>query len=180
MNYGSFCICLWIKERILKRIYILRHAKSSWSDPTLADLQRPLNKRGRRDAPLMASIMKRFEYIPDVIYLSPSMRTRLTIEPVVEELNISQENVFLESSLYHGYYDDYESVIWGVNDEIDSILMVGHNPGITYIANSCDGPIIDNVPTCGLLVINSQVEKWQKFHFSESKLIAFHYPKMYK
>ena len=128
----------------------------------------------------MASIMKRYNYIPDLIYLSPSKRTQLTIEPIVNELSIQAENIHLESSLYHGYYDDYESVIWGLENDIQSVLMVGHNPGITYIANSCDGPIIDNVPTCGLLVIQASIDDWQSFHFSESKLVAFHYPKMYK
>ena len=92
----------------MKRVYILRHAKSSWSDPTLSDIQRPLNKRGKKDAPLMASVMKRFNFIPDVVYISPSKRTRATVKPVAELLEISSDKLFIESSLYHGYYDDFE------------------------------------------------------------------------
>ena len=164
----------------MKRVYILRHAKSSWSDPTLSDIQRPLNKRGKKDAPLMASVMKRFNFIPDVVYISPSKRTRATVKPVAELLEISSDKLFIESSLYHGYYDDFEEVIKALDEEVSSVLLVGHNPGVTYIANSCDGPIIDNVPTGGLLVIEAEISQWQSFGFSESRLISHHFPKMYK
>lgn len=164
----------------MKTVYILRHAKSSWSDPTLADIERPLNKRGKRDAPLMAEIMRRFNYIPDRIYLSPSARTRATIKPIVKILEIPKEQISIEYPLYHGYYDDYEAIIQNIDADIDSILMVGHNPGITYIANSCAGPILDNVPTSGLLVIQSSIDDWNSFSFSESTLVKYHFPKMYK
>lgn len=164
----------------MKTVYILRHAKSSWSDPTLADIERPLNKRGKRDAPLMAEIMKRFNYIPDQVYLSPSARTRATIKPLVKTLEIPDDHIHIEYSLYHGYYDDYEAIIQDLDEDVNSILMVGHNPGITYIANSCAGPILDNVPTCGLLVIESTIKDWSTFSFSESTLVKYYFPKMYK
>ena len=164
----------------MKKIYILRHCKSAWDNPGLADIDRPLNKRGKKDAPLMAEVMRRMEYIPDIVLSSPSVRTKLTIKPVVKALNIKKEQIFFEPTLYHGYAEDFEELITQQDDDHQSLLMVGHNPGITYIANSCIGESVYNVPTGGLLYIESDADKWEDFSFKSSKLVRFHYPKMYK
>jgi phosphohistidine phosphatase len=164
----------------LKTVYILRHAKSSWSNPGLADIERPLNKRGKKDAPLMANVMKRFNYFPEMIILSPSVRTQATVKPIVKTLKLKEYQLEIDESLYHGYYDNYEEIIRQLDPELKSVMLVGHNPGITFIANSCTGPILDNVPTCGLLVIQSEIEDWKSFSFSESTLVKYHFPKMYK
>ena len=164
----------------MKKIFILRHAKSSWKNPGLSDHDRPLNGRGKKDGPLMASLMKRMNYTPDCIVSSTSRRTRDTVNYVINTLGIESESICFEEALYHGYMDDYEEAIKEVEDERNSVLLVGHNPTITYIANTCMGDSIDNVPTCGLLVIESPAKKWKYFTFVDSHLTKVHFPKMYK
>ena len=163
-----------------KYIYILRHCKSSWSDPKLADMDRPLNKRGRGDAPLMALVIKRMGYTPGLIITSPSMRTRLTIQPIIRAFDLTNDDVLIEPSIYHGSPVDYVNAISMQDDQLSEILLVGHNPAITYIANECIGDPIENVPTGGLLVIRSATEQWSEFSFSKSHLVRYHFPKMYK
>ena len=164
----------------MKTIYILRHCKSAWDNPSLSDIERPLNSRGKKDAPLMAEVMKRMDFLPQLVILSPSVRTRLTVAPIIEMFKISKDQIAIESLLYHGGPDDFEQIIQRLDDDIDNALLVGHNPGITYIANKCLGKHIDNVPTGGLLKIYSDVKEWRDFEFSKSKLKKFLYPKMFK
>lgn len=164
----------------MKTIFILRHAKSSWKNPGLSDHDRPLNGRGKKDAPLMATLMEKLNYKPDAIICSTSQRTRETVSHIIKAFEIESDKIIFEEGLYHGYMDDYEEAIKEVDDECKSVLIVGHNPTITYIANTCMGDSLDNVPTCGLLVIESPSKKWKYFSFVESHLTKVHFPKMYK
>lgn len=164
----------------MKTVIIVRHAKSSWADYNLADVERPLNRRGKFDAPLMANIMKEHGYEPEKIYLSHSKRTRSTVKPIAQTLEIDKKNITVTTSLYHGYEDDYIDIISEEDNDINCIMLIGHNPGITYIANSCQGASIDNVPTCGVIKVESVIDNWKDFSFPSSKLTSFIYPKMYK
>lgn len=111
----------------MKRLYLLRHSKSSWEDPDLIDFDRPLNERGYREAGEMAQYIRDKAYYPQVILCSPARRTQETLEPILEALDYQGEVVYLDSI--------YESHWTNLKEEVDrreeeSVLLVGHCPGI--------------------------------------------------
>jgi phosphohistidine phosphatase len=113
----------------MKRLYLLRHAKSSWDDPTLADHDRPLAPRGRRATKVMAEHLRRKGIAPELVLCSPSRRTRQTLERVAPGLNESAE-VRLEPELYAGSAAALLEVLRKVPDEVKAVMLIGHNPGI--------------------------------------------------
>lgn len=167
------------KEDLLKRIYVVRHAKSSWEDLSLADIDRPLNKRGKRDAPFMAAMCKSKGYVPDLLVSSNANRARSTAECFKREFGFAKEQFVLEASLYHAPEDMYVEVCFGLDEDVRSVMLFGHNPGITYLANSVGEKYIDNVPTSGVLVIDASIDQWNALDLSNCKLIDFIYPKMF-
>ncbi len=116
-----------------KKLYLLRHSKSSWDDPALDDFERPLNKRGYRESKEIANYIGDNRYYPDVILCSTSKRTRETLEPLLKVLNYDKEVVFLDSI--------YESSWKNLKEEVDkrpeeSVMLIGHCPGIEiYLSN---------------------------------------------
>ncbi|HHV42298.1 MAG TPA: histidine phosphatase family protein [Clostridiaceae bacterium] len=111
----------------MKRLYLLRHAKSSWDNPELKDFDRPLNKRGYKEAKEMAEYIKEKDYYPDVILCSTARRTRGTLEPILLALNYDKDPVFLDSI--------YESSWLRLKEEVEkrdeeSVMLIGHCPGI--------------------------------------------------
>lgn len=163
----------------MKRIYIVRHAKSSWANMQLSDWERPLNNRGKRDAPVMANHCKSKGYIPELLISSDARRASDTAKVFCSALEIDKANFTHDSSLYHAPEDTYLSVCYGIDDSINSVMLFGHNPGITYLANSVTDDYIDNVPTCGVLIIDASIDNWTDLDFSNCKLIDFLYPKMF-
>ncbi len=162
----------------MKRIYVVRHAKSSWGDLSLADIDRPLNKRGTRDAPFMGGKCKSKGYIPDMLISSNANRAMSTAKIFCTVLGLEADKLSYEKSLYHAPEDTYLNVCFGLEMDIESVMLFGHNPGITYLANSVADKYIDNVPTCGVLVIDASIENWNELDFSNCKLKDFIYPKM--
>lgn len=146
---------------------------------SLADIDRPLNKRGKRDAPFMADKCYTKGYIPQRLISSKAKRASTTAEIFRKTMGIGSKMFTYENSLYHAPEDTYISVCFGLEDEVDSVMMFGHNPGITYLANSVSEKYIDNVPTCGVLVIDAKIKSWSDLDFSNSKLVDFLYPKMF-
>jgi phosphohistidine phosphatase len=164
----------------MKRIFIIRHSKSSWSDISLRDIDRPLNGRGKKDAPLMARILFQKGYKIDHIFLSPSRRTHDSAAYYIKEHEVRSKNIVVEDSLYHGYPEDYENTIYGLAEDKNNVAFFGHNPGITILINNCIGRPIDNVPTSGIVVLESEAPTWQKFNFESSVMKDYIYPKQYK
>jgi phosphohistidine phosphatase len=161
----------------LKNIYIVRHAKSSWSHIGLHDFDRPLNKRGLRSAPFMAKKLFDFGAHLNLILSSPSKRTRATAEYFSEQFGCKMEPI---KNLYHGDVEDIMEALFSLGPEINSVGIIAHNPGITYFANEISDQTIDNVPTCGVLVcsVNSHTS-WQDLLIQDIKLKQFINPKMY-
>ena len=146
----------------------------------LRDIDRPLNKRGKRDAPFMGAMCLSKGYVPDLLISSNANRARTTAETFRSELGLAVDKLSLEDSLYHAPEDTYLEVCFGLGEEVTSVMLFGHNPGITYLANSVSSRYIDNVPTCGVLVIDSTAERWNLMDFSNCKLKDFLYPKMFQ
>ena len=145
----------------------------------MADIDRPLNKRGKRDAPFMGAMCRSKGYIPDILISSNANRAQTTAKVFCREFDFDAGKLTLEDSLYHAPEDTYLEVCFGLGEDVNSVMLFGHNPGITYLANSVSDEYIDNVPTCGVLVIDASVDKWNKLDFSNCTLKDFIYPKMF-
>jgi phosphohistidine phosphatase len=164
----------------MKTILFLRHAKSSWAEPGLRDHDRPLNNRGKRDAPRMAEKLKNIYPEIDQVFVSTSQRTRATIHYFKEAFGTQMRNISFEPSLYHGSPSDYQDVLIQANPSSSTILMVGHNPGITQVANDCNASnFIDNVPTTGIFALESEALDWEEVNLTACSRTLFIYPKMY-
>ena len=163
----------------LRNICFVRHAKSSWSDYSLADHDRPLNKRGKRDAPFMAGKMKELGVKPDYILCSTAKRARQTAAHFIQVFDLDDDQVRYEGGIYEASPSQVLSIVRTVPDQRRSVFVFGHNPAFTYIANMFAGIHIDNVPTCGICQAKTMVESWEKFDPATSAFVAFYYPKQY-
>lgn len=163
----------------MKRIYIVRHAKSSWENAALPDHDRPLNDRGKNDAPFMAQKCFDLGYLPDQIITSTAKRALKTAKKFHTVLG--QDISFrTESKLYHAPSSTYFEECYGLEESTKSVMLFGHNPGITYLANEIHGDYVDNVPTCGILVIDVHVKFWNEVEPTQCYLEDFLYPKKYR
>lgn len=161
----------------MKRIYFSRHAKSSWADLSLKDIDRPLNKRGLRDAPIMADkLALRCEGI-DILISSPAKRTMLT--RTFFEQAITHKALLVDPKIYEATRDEVLEVINDLDDKYQSALLFGHNPAFTYLYNHFSEKPLDNLPTSGLFGITSSAETWSDVDTTNSNMEFLIYPKMY-
>lgn len=155
----------------------MRHAKSSWGDPSLDDKDRPLNKRGKRDAPEMGKRMAEDGHRPQAVISSPATRALNTAEKASSELGFKKKDIIIDDSIYSWDSSDVLEAIYALDDKLSSVMMVFHNPAITDLVNELTGENIENVPTSGLCVIGFDVDKWNKVSTKKGELIKFDYPK---
>jgi phosphohistidine phosphatase len=160
-----------------RRVTLLRHAKSSWGDPSLTDSDRPLNNRGERDAPMMGHRLLDQGVRPSLILTSSARRARQTARLVAREMNYPIEFIQGEPDLYLASPETMLEVIGRLEDSFNEILICAHNPGITELANQLCGIAIDNVPTCGIVVFEADVAKWNELGDADCKLVYFDFPK---
>ena len=156
------------------RLLLVRHAKSSWKDPTLADIDRPLNGRGKRDAPVMASRLKKIGENIDVVFSSPAVRAQGIAKLIAHELNVSLRIV---EGLYTFSSSAMLKVISGLPSNYKSIAVVGHNPAITELVNSLAAENIVNVPTSGMVAVNCHINDWHDLQQGSCVMEYFDYPK---
>lgn len=160
----------------MKIIYFIRHAKSSWDDPSLNDHDRPLNKRGKRDGPVMARRLLGLDVAPDGILSSSARRARQTAEYFKDVLSV--DNAIYLQELYHAWPPTIEAQVSKLPDEWETVLVFGHNPGYTDLANKLKNDLyIGNVPTCGIIGARSDVSEWKDFTLAGAERIAYLYPK---
>jgi phosphohistidine phosphatase len=171
----------WAFSRGMKRLYLLRHAKSSWDDPTLADRDRPLAPRGRRAAKVMAKHLRRNAIAPQLVLCSPSSRTRQTLTRIAPALGKSAE-VQIRSELYAASAAELLAVLRQVPDGVGSVMLIGHNPGLQDLALSLarGGPEIDRVrgkfPTAALATLGFRAG-WRELAPGSAELVSFVKPK---
>jgi phosphohistidine phosphatase len=163
----------------MKRLTLLRHAKSSHHrGPPLSDRKRPLSDRGERDAPLMGTRLKARKARPSLIVTSPAIRALKTARLVAEALGYPQEFLHIEESLYLAEWDKILETIAMQDDAFSDVLLVGHNPGLTDLANRLLPDLnLSNLPTAGALAIDFATERWSEIGRSEARLAYYDYPK---
>ena len=160
-------------------LVLIRHAKSSWVNPLQSDFERPLNDRGKQEAPAMGHRLKKLGIIPDLIIASSAKRTRQTAKKIARELGYDPENIKWEEKLYHCIPSVFEEVIYEVKDSVKTVFIVAHNPGITEFVNQLSPQFsIDNMPTCGVVGAQMEGEQWNHFSTEKKKVILFEYPGM--
>ncbi len=163
----------------MKSLYLIRHAKSSWDYPELRDIERPLNKRGRRDAPFMGSLLKGKGVRPDLLLSSPATRAYATAVFFAEALDYPPEQIRVAPEIYHGGEGDILALVRALDDTLSTVLLFGHNPVLTGLANRFARTYIPNVPTCGIVQVTSPADRWADFSETDARVVDFAYPKQY-
>lgn len=161
----------------MKRLLICRHAKSSWKDLSLADRDRPLNKRGKRDAPMMGKRLHQRGISPDAVITSPARRAAKTARHLAKAVHFSTSHIQVVESLYGASPWSIIEFLHTVDDSLATVMVVGHNPECTMLANLLGGLHVDNVPTCGVVALDFHIENWQHVKEGEGKLVFYDYPK---
>ena len=162
----------------MKTLYLLRHAKSSWAQAGLSDKQRPLAGRGLHDAPMMGERFNTRGESIDRIISSPALRAHTTAQLFAEAAGYPSGDIVVETDLYFLGSGSIQDVILGQDDQLQSIMLVFHNPDITHFVNSIDYEVsIDNVPTSGLIKLNCDIEQWGDWSIAGTVFDYFDYPK---
>ncbi len=160
------------------RLSVIRHAKSSWSDPELADHDRPLNKRGRRDAPRMGERLHARGFAPDIIFTSTALRARLTADAIVSACGL-ESRVRARRALYHAEPEEILDVVEAGAAAAGSrhVAIVGHNPGCTELVVWLTGADLDNLPTCGVATVRIDGERYADARRGAGHLESLETPK---
>ncbi|MGD8996918.1 MAG: histidine phosphatase family protein [Anaerolineae bacterium] len=161
----------------MKTLTLVRHAKSSWKERGLPDHERPLNKRGRRDAPMMGERLAQRGVEVDLMISSSATRAVTTAEAIAEELGYAWDEIVIERRLYEAYAEEILEVIGEQDDWVDHLMLIGHNPGLTSLANFLSTHDIENVPTCGVVELRYHIERWAEVGETEPAEVDFDYPK---
>jgi phosphohistidine phosphatase len=162
----------------MKKIFLIRHAKSSWDDPAIKDFERPLNNRGERDAPFMAA---RFSHAFEVgLYLSSSAARALATASVFHKLAKNTEVKLLQDNrIYEALLQDLLSVLCDLPDSLESVALFGHNPGLSHLITYLTGDLVD-MPTCSIAEIELKHDTWKALGQNTATLLSFDYPKQHQ
>ena len=160
-----------------KTLYLVRHAKSSWSDPSLSDRDRPLNKRGRRSAPDMGSRLALKGHQPDLIISSPAKRALMTAGIIAKELDYDKSEILTDESMYFSGDRGMLKMLEGVDDRYQRVMIVGHNPAMTSLMNSLVETSVYNMPTCAIAVIGYNMASWSALRSADGNLLDYDFPK---
>jgi len=161
----------------MKHLLLVRHAKSSWSDFSIKDIDRPLNDRGKHDAPMMAKRLLKKDITIDAFISSPAKRARKTAELFAKEFDYSKDEIIFIESLYLAGSSEFIEAISKTDDKFKSIAVFSHNEGITQFANSLTETKTDNIPTCGVFAITIKTKHWKDFLEAQKEFWFFDYPK---
>jgi phosphohistidine phosphatase len=161
----------------MKELLLIRHAKSDWDDPSLSDFDRPLNKRGKADTPLMAHRLLDKKIKIDAFISSPAKRAKKTASIFAKEYKMDKKDILLVEKLYAAEANVFFEVIRNTNDKFDNIAVFSHNPGLTDFANLLSDVRIDNIPTCGIFAVKVDAKHWTDFKDAKKDFWFFDYPK---
>jgi phosphohistidine phosphatase len=158
-----------------KQLLLVRHGKSDWGNLDLKDFDRPLNKRGKENAPEMAErlVNKGFKF--DLIVSSPAKRAKSTAKFFAEAYTV--DHIQFEESIYEASSNTLLKVINGFNDGAKTVIMFGHNPGLTDLANELTEADIYNIPTAGMVLISFPFDSWEIVSKGTGEMVFFDYPK---
>ena len=166
----------------MRTLLLLRHGKSSWSDSTLADADRPLTKRGERACERMAAYMRRERVRPDLVLCSPTLRTRQTLATIEPSLT-KKTTIEIMPDLYTGSEHELLDLLRALPDPVASVLLIGHNPALQELAlslasNGADlGRLREKFPTAALATLQVDVDSWTALALGQAKLVGYVRPR---
>lgn len=163
----------------MKKLFLIRHAKSGSKDHAGSDHARPLNHRGEKEALLMAKVLKKMEIKPELILTSSALRARTTADIFASVLQYPAAEVFSDSDLYLANIHNFLKQANLIEDKIDCTFIFSHNPGISEFACFLTGEALTDMPTCGIYGIQLNVNRWREVKSGIGKTILFEYPKKY-
>jgi phosphohistidine phosphatase len=165
----------------MKRLYIVRHAKSSWADQALIDRERPLNKRGLRDAPVMGKRLVDRDIRIDAVWSSPARRAEETANHIAKALKYPRKKITICDALYSSTLGDLWQVIRSCSDKVDNLLIVGHNSLISelasFLVNEKSAGDMPLIPTCGVVALEFSCASWSDSREHAGQFLFFDYPK---
>lgn len=161
----------------MKQLIITRHAKSSWNNDTLSDFQRPLNKRGTRDAPMMAERLTTRGPKPQLVVSSTAVRALQTTELIMPVLAIDNTTLLTTDSIYEAPLAALEKAISTLPDNVSVAMLVGHNPGVSSLGNHLCSQANLQMPTCAMACFKLDIEKWHDTYRDCATMLWYDYPK---
>ena len=162
---------------MIRQLLLVRHAKSSWDDPSVDDHDRPLNDRGLRNAPEMGKRLQGSGIRPVVWISSTALRAITTAEIIAEQIGFPQNQIQRSKDLFHASAPELQEFIAGLDDEIDTVALFGHNPGMTSLVANLYGLPIDNLPTSGVVHLQFREASWKAASSALPARATFDFPK---
>jgi len=163
----------------LKNLFLTRHAKSSWNNPGLADIDRPLNERGKKAAPFMGKLIVDKGEKPELLISSPANRALSTARAFGEVMGLVENDIIVNRAIYGAGAQQLLELVQNQDDLHKSIMLFGHNPTFTSFVNMLTGSNIMNVVTCGVVRIDFEYSSWIDIDFGSGRLVYYEYPKKY-
>jgi len=163
----------------MKTLFVIRHAKSSWDEPGLSDLERPLNDRGLRDAPFMAKMLRGKGIPVDKLISSPAKRAHDTASFFAGEWKIHTSSVGVERAIYEASPAGLLDLVHAFSNDWETVFLFGHNPTLTSFVNFFSREYLVNLPTCGIVHLVSEAEKWDQFGVTTARVAALYYPRQF-
>jgi phosphohistidine phosphatase len=160
----------------MKTLFLIRHAKSSWDDTALPDKDRPLDARGKRDAPTIGKRLAKRGVKPDLIVSSPARRALTTAEIIAGELDYKLKDIVVDDRLYASAIDDLFDVIHKLSDKQERVMLFGHNPDLTELAHRLSSEIT-HMPTCAVAEFTFNAKSWSNIEKAALAKVALDYPK---
>jgi len=160
-----------------RKLTLVRHAKSSWTETGLTDIDRPLNDRGLKNAPEMGKRLAKVNFTVDTIISSPAVRAITTAKIIAEEIGFDVKQIIQNEHIYGASVNVLLDLVRSLDAHVNKAMLVGHNPSFTVLCNYLSNVRIDNMPTCSIAQIQFNVNSWEAITKHSGELIDFDYPK---
>jgi len=161
----------------MKTLYLVRHAKSSWKYPNLDDFERPLNKRGHKNVPVIGKVLKKLKVAPDLVISSPANRAATTARMIAAAINYPLGKIRYSEAIYEFNEKALIHVVKQIDDAVNKAMVVGHNPALNGLADYIGDQSIGNIPTCGVICVELDILSWANINAHCGKLKFFEFPK---
>jgi phosphohistidine phosphatase len=164
----------------MKTLYLVRHAKSSWENFSLSDHDRPLSQSGIKKTKRIIDFLREKQVLPDLLKSSSAKRALDTAKLIAHGIGYPESKIEVDKNLYHATAETIYQELYALPDEIQSVMLFGHNPTFTYFANDFISPAIDNLPTSGVVSVGFKTDKWENINGATFKVNFVVFPRMLK
>lgn len=162
----------------MKTLYVVRHAKSDWANAdVLRDIDRPLNKRGVRNAYEMAARLKAKAFLPDFMVSSNGIRALHTAVIFAHQIGFDTQKIVINPDLYHAPADDILKEIQNLDTKAEKVMLFSHNPGLSDFVSFLNKEAYITLPTCAIFSVKIDIDNWKNFSFEKAQVLSYDYPK---